>query len=193
MLAQCSWQLEFWLNYFSPQIMRCQCRWVHLSLKNSPRPQNAMFVANCLLFFSHSKFSFPFWGGGWIALSKPRKVMLSKGVSKTRHLLFVVSFVSVVSSAQTCHGTAHNTYYIFICACGIWYVASSPMRFVIYHVCATWLPKAHLQTQSCTHLCRTQTIQSGVQAGSYPTEISILLQTPLLVARSLVWKEHFSD
>ena len=65
--------------------------------------------------------------------------------------------------AQACHGTAHKMYYILIYTCGIWHVASSPMRFVTYHVCAMWLPKTHLQTQSCAYLCRTRTIQSGVQ------------------------------
>ena len=38
---------------------------------------------------------------------------------KHENLLFVVSFVNGASSAQVCHGTAHNMYYILICTSGI--------------------------------------------------------------------------
>ena len=93
--------------------------------KISQGPQHAMVVANCLLFFLHSKISFAFRGGGRFALSKPHKVMLSKTpfsprvCPKQENLLFVVSFANGVSSAEACHGTAHNMYYIIICTCGI--------------------------------------------------------------------------
>ena len=45
--------------------------------------------------------------------------IFSKGVPKQGNLLFVVSCVNGASSAEACHGTAHNMYYIFVCTCGI--------------------------------------------------------------------------
>ena len=59
------------------------------------------------------------------------------------------------------------------------YVTTSPIRLVIHPVYAIWLPSAYLQTQSCTHLCRTQTVESGVQARSCPLQISIMPQVTL--------------
>ena len=121
------------------------------SLKCFPRPPKCHVCGTLLAIFLALKI-FICVSRRWLIypLQTPQShaiqnSIFSKGVSKTGKLSVCSSFVNGASSVQACHGTAHNMYYIIVCTCGIWYVASSPSRLVINHVCATWLSKAYPQ------------------------------------------------
>ena len=96
-----------------------------LSLNNFPRPPKCHGRGKLLAVFLAFKI-FICLLRRWLIcpLQTPQShaiqnSIFSKGVSKTGKFVFVVSFVNGASSAEACHGTAHNMYYILICTCGI--------------------------------------------------------------------------